>query len=82
MPRTVRVYDEYAFGFSWVLEELMQRTSHALVLDGKVWMTIRAEDGHGYVSVSDDGLTWAEPTAWKWDDGGDVAMSTTVISLT
>ena len=38
MPRTVRVYDEYAFGFSWVLEELMQRSSHALVLDGKVWL--------------------------------------------
>ena len=38
MPRTVRVYDEYVFGFSWVLEELMQRTSHALVLDGKVWL--------------------------------------------
>ena len=38
MPRTIRVYDEYAFGFSWVLEELMQRSSHALVLDGKVWL--------------------------------------------
>ena len=38
MPRTVRVYDEYTFGFSWVLEELMQRSSHALVLDGKVWL--------------------------------------------
>jgi hypothetical protein len=38
MPRTVRVYDEYAFGFSWVLEETMQRTSHALVLDGRVWL--------------------------------------------
>src|SRR5215218_7611942 len=38
MPRTVRVYDEYEFGFSWVLEELMQRTSHALVLDGQVWL--------------------------------------------
>src|SRR5918994_5702031 len=38
MPRTVRVYDEYAFGFSWVLEEGMQRTSHALVVEGKVWL--------------------------------------------
>jgi hypothetical protein len=38
MPRTVRVYDEYAFGFSWVLEEMMQRTSHALVVDGGVWL--------------------------------------------
>jgi hypothetical protein len=38
MPRTVRVYDEYAFGFSWVLEESMQRTSHALLHDGKIWL--------------------------------------------
>ena len=38
MPRTIRVYDEYAFGFSWVLEEGMQRTSHALVVDGRVWL--------------------------------------------
>ena len=38
MPRTVRVYDEYVFGFSWVLDEGMQRTSHALVVDGKVWL--------------------------------------------
>jgi hypothetical protein len=38
MPRTVRVYDEYAFGFSWVLEELMQRSSHALLVDGAVWL--------------------------------------------
>jgi hypothetical protein len=38
MPRTVRVYDEYQFGFSWVLEETMQRTSHALLVDGKVWL--------------------------------------------
>jgi hypothetical protein len=38
MPRTVKVYDEYPFGLSWVLEEGMQRTSHALVVDGKVWL--------------------------------------------
>ena|SRR5829696_366599 len=38
MPRTVRTYDEYAFGFTWVLEETMQRSSHALVTDGKVWL--------------------------------------------
>jgi hypothetical protein len=40
-------------------------------------MTIRAEDGHGYVSVSDDGLAWAEKRPWMWDDGSDVVMSTT-----
>src|SRR5918994_1557361 len=38
MPRVIKVYDEYTFGFSWVLEEVMQRTSHALVIDGKVWL--------------------------------------------
>ena len=38
MPRTIRVYDEYEFGLSWVLEEAMQRSSHALVVDGKVWL--------------------------------------------
>jgi hypothetical protein len=38
VPRTVTVYDEYEFGFSWVLEEMMQRTSHALLLDGRVWL--------------------------------------------
>jgi len=38
MPRRIRVYDEYAFGFSWVLEEAMQRTSHALVDGGRVWL--------------------------------------------
>ena len=38
MPRTVKVYDEYPFGLSWVLEEGMLRTSHALVVDGKVWL--------------------------------------------
>ena len=38
MPRTVKTYDEYPFGFSWVLEEPKRRTSHALVVDGGVWL--------------------------------------------
>ncbi|QDV26211.1 sialidase family protein [Aureliella helgolandensis] len=45
--------------------------------DGQFWMTIRAEDNYGYVSVSDDGLNWAEKTAWAWDDGEPLGMSTT-----
>lgn len=44
---------------------------------GKFWITIRAEDDHGYVSVSDDGLNWEEKKAWAWDDGTDILMSTT-----
>jgi hypothetical protein len=40
-------------------------------------LTIRAEDGFGYVSVSMDGLQWSKPASWKWDDGEPLAMSTT-----
>jgi hypothetical protein len=46
-------------------------------LAGRFYMTIRAEDGHGYVSTSPDGLHWAEPLPWCWDDGEPLAMSTT-----
>lgn len=43
----------------------------------KFLITIRAEDGHGYVAVSDDGLRYERKTAWAWDDGTPIAMSTT-----
>lgn len=41
------------------------------------WMTIRAEDSRGYVSVSDDGLDFQEKQVWAWDDGTPLEMSTT-----
>ncbi|TWU07891.1 sulfatase-like hydrolase/transferase [Stieleria varia] len=41
------------------------------------WMTIRAEDDHGYVSVSSDGLNWEEKKPWSWEDGTPLSMSTT-----
>lgn len=44
---------------------------------GDFWITIRAEDGRGYVSVSKDGLEWEEKKAWTWDDGTPLDMSTT-----
>ncbi|MFT4690835.1 MAG: sialidase family protein [Verrucomicrobiia bacterium] len=44
---------------------------------GRTFMTIRAEDGRGYNSVSEDGLNYAEKKAWAWDDGEPVNMSTT-----
>ena len=34
----VKTYDEYEFGFSWVMDEPIERTSHALVADGRVWL--------------------------------------------
>jgi hypothetical protein len=37
MPR-IRTFDEYPFGCSWVIDEPMTRTSHALVADGRVWL--------------------------------------------
>jgi hypothetical protein len=44
---------------------------------GRFYMTIRAEDDRGYLTFSEDGLTWAEPTAWCWDDGEPLTLSTT-----
>ncbi|WP_417386391.1 sialidase family protein [Gimesia sp.] len=41
------------------------------------FMTIRAEDGHGYVAVSPDGLNYQRKTAWAFDDGTPIGMSTT-----
>ena len=41
------------------------------------WMTMRAEDNRGYVSVSSDGLNWEEKQPWSWDDGTPLSMSTT-----
>jgi hypothetical protein len=40
-------------------------------------MTIRAEDGRGYVTRSGDGLEWEEPRPRTWHDGGPIEMSTT-----
>lgn len=46
-------------------------------LDGRYYLTIRAEDGHGYVATSEDGMNWSAPAPWTWDDGSPIAMSTT-----
>jgi hypothetical protein len=47
------------------------------VFSGQYFMTIRAEDGRGYVAVSDDGLSWQPARPWAWEDGQALAMSTT-----
>jgi hypothetical protein len=44
---------------------------------GRYFMTIRAEDDRGYVTVSRDGLHWAEKKPWCWDDGEPLTLSTT-----
>ncbi|PQO46516.1 sialidase family protein [Blastopirellula marina] len=44
---------------------------------GRYYITIRAEDDRGYVSVSDDGLNWEAKQPWAFDNGELLTMSTT-----
>ena len=44
---------------------------------GKYLLTIRAEDGRAYVSVSEDGLAWQPPREWRFDDGAPLETDTT-----
>ncbi len=44
---------------------------------GTYYLTIRAEDGHGYLSTSKDGLNWSNIKPWSWDNGQTLEMSTT-----
>ncbi|MCX6624224.1 MAG: exo-alpha-sialidase, partial [Acidobacteria bacterium] len=44
---------------------------------GRYFITVRAEDQHGYVASSADGLDWSRMKAWAWDDGEVLTMSTT-----
>lgn len=37
----------------------------------RFFLTMRNDD-HGYIAVSDDGLTFSEPRQWKFDDGADL----------
>lgn len=45
--------------------------------DKVFYLTIRAEDGYGYVTTSLDGLNWNDITPWTFDDGEVLEMSTT-----
>src|SRR5204862_2343114 len=39
LPRMrVDDFDEFEHGFGWIADEFMQRCSHALVADGRVWL--------------------------------------------
>ncbi|MBN1395247.1 MAG: exo-alpha-sialidase [Pirellulales bacterium] len=46
-------------------------------IDGRYYMTIRAEDDRGYVVVSDDGLQWKPQRPWRWDDGEPLVTAST-----
>jgi hypothetical protein len=42
----VRIVDEFEHGFGWMAEELLRRTSHAVLAGGRVWVTDPV-DGEG-----------------------------------
>lgn len=49
---------------------------------GDFFMTVRAEDGRGYVMKSEDGgRSWNNPAPWRWDDGEVIPMHTTMTKL-
>lgn len=43
---------------------------------GRYFLTLRNDD-RGYVSVSDDGLNFAPPQPWRFDDGAELGSSNT-----
>lgn len=45
--------------------------------NGIYYLTIRAEDGHGYWSCSKDPMNFPKPSPWQFDDGEYLAMSST-----
>ncbi len=47
------------------------------LLDNVFYMTIRAENGQGFVTSSRDGLEWDTMRPWAWEDGEPLSLSTT-----
>ena len=47
-----------------------------VVFGGRYYLTLR-NDERGYVSVSDDGLQFAEPKPWTFDDGAELGSYNT-----
>ncbi|MBM3810672.1 MAG: exo-alpha-sialidase [Acidimicrobiia bacterium] len=54
-----------------LLEPALARFRH------RFYMTIRAEDGRGYLTHSRDGLHWSPIQPWCFHDGEELVMSTT-----
>lgn len=55
-----------------ILENLAKRglmEPSLIEYDGRVLITLRAEDGNSYVAVSEDGLHYGPMQAWRFDNG-------------
>lgn len=76
-------FDGEALAVKKVGEEIFHHQGRGLLepsltrFSGRVFLTLRAEDNRGYVTASDDGLTWAPKQPWAWEDGEPLTMSTT-----
>lgn len=76
-------YDGTTIKVKKVGVELMHSVNRGLlepqliIFQGLFYLTIRAEDGKGYVSTSKDGLNWSAIKSWSWENGVELAMSTT-----
>ena len=44
---------------------------------GRFAVTLRAEDGRMYCSISDDALAWGDMRSWCWDDGTPIETEST-----
>ncbi len=52
---------------------------HIAGFRGRFFMTVRAEDGCGYVMASaDGGRSWSKPKPWTWDSGEFIPMNQTM----
>jgi hypothetical protein len=45
MTTAIAAYDEYPFGFTWVIDEAMARASHAIADGGRVWLIDPVDTG-------------------------------------
>ena len=45
--------------------------------NGKIFVTMRAEDEHAHYAVSDDGLHWGAVNTWEFDDNTPLITGTT-----
>ena len=59
MAQTIKSYDEYRFGFSWLIDEPLERCSHALVSNGRAWL-VEPVDAPG---ATDRARALGEPAA-------------------
>lgn len=76
-------FDGETLAIKQVGDEIPHKTGRGLLepsliqFRNRFWLTLRAEDGRGYVTASDNGLQWSPKQPWAWENGEPLSMSTT-----